>query len=259
MLRRALKQTTKYLLSRAGYEIRRIPVRSTELSGPTLSDQPRWINEIIAHVQPYTMTSPERIASLCHAIEYITQSEISGDIVECGVWKGGSTMAAILALLRHGSNERNVYLYDTFQSMPPPLDIDKSIQSGRSATEIMANTPRTESIWSYSPVEEVRKNVFALGYPSDRVVFVKGRVEETLPKCSPAKIALLRLDTDWYESTHHELTYLYPLLTSRGVLIIDDYGHWEGAKKATDEYIVNNNLSILLNRIDYTGRIAVKT
>jgi O-methyltransferase len=259
MLASALKHTMKYLLNRAGYEIRRIPVTSMELSGSALSDQPQWINEIIAHVQPYTMTTPERIASLCHAVEYVAQNKIPGDIVECGVWMGGSVMAAILTLLRHGSNERQIYLYDTFQGMTPPLDIDRAAQSGRSASEMMANTPRTEGIWCSSTLEEVRKNVLALGYPSDRIVFVSGRVEETVPKRSPAKIALLRLDTDWYESTHHELAYLYPLLTPCGVLIIDDYGHWEGAKKATDEYIANNNLSILLNRIDYTGRIAVKT
>jgi O-methyltransferase len=252
----ALKKAIKYLLSRAGFEIRR--VKSRDFLAQALSDEPQWINEIIARVQVYTMTSPERIASLCHAVEYITQNKITGDIVECGVWKGGSVMAAIFTLLRFGSDERRIYLYDTFQEMPPPSDIDISAQSGRPAAEIMANSQRTESIWSYSPVEEVRKNVLALGYPSDRLVFVQGRVEETLLKCCPAKIALLRLDTDWYESTYHELTCLYPLLVPRGVLIIDDYGHWEGARKATDEYIANNNLSILLSRIDYTARIAVK-
>jgi hypothetical protein len=167
-------------------------------------------------------------------------------------------MAAILALLRHGSIERTIYLFDTFEGMPPPEDIDRTIRSGYSAAEWMAKADKTEMIWAYSPLEEVRKNISDLGYPSERIVFVKGRVEETLPKNAPTKIALLRLDTDWYKSTRHELICLYPLLTSRGVLIIDDYGGWEGARTATDEYISDNNISILLNRIDRPGRIAIK-
>jgi hypothetical protein len=204
------------------------------------------------------MTSPERIASLCQAVDYITNCNISGDFVECGVWKGGSVMATALTLLRQGSSERKIYLFDTFEGMSPPQEVDRAAQSGRSAAEMMANSRRTEGVWAYSPLEEVRKNISALGYPTDRIIFVKGRVEQTLPEYAPKEIALLRLDTDWYESTLHELKYLYPLLRSRGVLIIDDYGHWEGARKATDEYISSNNLPLLLNRIDYTGRIAIK-
>ena len=108
------------------------------------------------------------------------------------------------------------------------------------------------------PLEEVRHNLSNVGYPDDRIKLVKGLVEATLPNKAPSKIALLRLDTDWYESTRHELIHLYPRLAQRGVLIIDDYGHWEGAQKAVDEYIRDNNLPVLLNQIDYTGRIAIK-
>ena len=83
-------------------------------------------------------------------------------------------------------------------------------------------------------------------------------MEETIPTHIPHAISLLRLDTDWYESTKHELTHLFPLLSPGGVIIIDDYGHWQGAKKAVDEYFEENKIKILLNRIDYTGRIGVK-
>jgi hypothetical protein len=255
MTETAMKRAARYALKLSGYEIRRVRAGT---AGPALSDQPEWINEIIARVQHYTLTSPERIASLCQAIEYITRCNIPGDIVECGVWKGGSVMAAILALMQNGDNQRTIYLFDTFEGMSAPRDVDKVVQSGRSATEMMASADKKENIWAYSPLDEVQKNVSGLGYPSNRIVFVKGKVEETLPKRPPGKIALLRLDTDWYESTRHELTHLYPLLVSRGVLIIDDYGHWAGARKATDEYISNNRVPILLNRIDYTGRIAIK-
>jgi hypothetical protein len=96
------------------------------------------------------------------------------------------------------------------------------------------------------------------GYDSEKVFFVKGKVEETLPAHAPDRISLLRLDTDWYESTYHELTHLYPRLTVGGVLIIDDYGHWAGARRAVDDFIGKNKLRLLLNRVDYTGRICVK-
>ena len=71
----------------------------------------------------------------------------------------------------------------------------------------------------------------------------------------PERIALLRIDTDWYESTRHELVHLYPRLSPGGVLIIDDYGHWQGARKAVDEYF---QAGLFLNHIDYTGRLAIK-
>lgn len=97
-------------------------------------------------------------------------------------------------------------------------------------------------------------------FPEANLIYVKGKVEDTLPVNKPAgKIALLRLDTDWYESTKHELNILFPMLVQNGVLIIDDYGHWQGCRKAVDEYIQENKLPLLLNRIDYTGRIAIKS
>lgn len=110
-----------------------------------------------------------------------------------------------------------------------------------------------------SPLDETKQNVFSAGYPKDKIHFIKGKVEDTIPENMPKQIALLRLDTDWYESTKHELTHLFLLLQPNGVLIIDDYGHWKGARKAVDEYIPDKNIRILLNRIDYTGRIAIKT
>jgi len=111
----------------------------------------------------------------------------------------------------------------------------------------------------FASLSEVKKNMFSTGYPQENLVFIKGKVEDTVPTRVPPQIALLRLDTDWYESTKHELNYLYPLLVKQGVLIIDDYGYWAGSKKAVDEYISQNNVPILLNRIDHTGRIGVKT
>jgi hypothetical protein len=210
-------------------------------------------------VSPYTMTSVERIASLCNAVKYLTKNKIAGDIVECGVWKGGSTMAAIDTLIKAGDLNRAIYLYDTFEGMSEPTDYDKET-SGTPANDLLSVSDRKNpySVWCVSALEEVQNNVGTLKYPEKFIHYVKGKVEDTIPGEIPSKIALLRLDTDWYESTAHELKYLYPLLVPGGVIIIDDYGHWQGAKKAVDEYIADNNLKLLLNRIDYTGRIGIK-
>lgn len=210
-------------------------------------------------VKPFTMTTPERIASLCNAVNYLVKNNIQGDFVECGVWRGGSTMAAIDTLIKQGDTSREIYLYDTFEGMSEPTEHDK-VFTGTAADELMNSSDKMDatSVWCYSALEEVQNNVGSLKYPSSKIHYVKGKVEDTIPQTMPGKIALLRLDTDWYESTAHELKHLYPLLVPGGVIIIDDYGHWEGARKAVDEYIADRKLPLLLNRIDYTGRIGIK-
>jgi hypothetical protein len=205
------------------------------------------------------MTTPERIASLCNAVNYLVKNKVEGDFVECGVWRGGSTMAAIDTLMNAGDTSREIYLYDTFEGMSEPTELDK-VFTGTGANELMETSDKNDasSVWCYSAIEEVQQNVESLKYPAKKVHYVKGKVEDTIPGTLPGKIALLRLDTDWYESTAHELKHLYPLLAPGGVIIIDDYGHWEGARKAVDEYIEAQKLPLLLNRIDYTGRIGIK-
>ncbi|HWZ35178.1 MAG TPA: TylF/MycF/NovP-related O-methyltransferase [Mucilaginibacter sp.] len=210
-------------------------------------------------VKPFTMTTPERIASLVNAVNYLVKNNIRGDFVECGVWRGGSTMAAIDTLLKAGDKSREIYLYDTYEGMSEPTEVDK-VFTGTGADLLMETTDREDptSVWCYSAIEDVQRNVGTLKYPTEKIHFVKGKVEDTIPQTLPGKIALLRLDTDFYESTAHELKHLYPLLVPGGVIIIDDYGHWEGARKAVDEYIEAEKLPLLLNRIDYTGRIGIK-
>jgi O-methyltransferase len=219
-----------------------------------------WVAEVIAKARPFTMTSNERISALCHAVRYVAKSGIPGDIVECGVWRGGSMMAAAMTLLMAEDLSRTLHLFDTFEGMPPPTEADREAASGSAAAALLERADKASSlIWAYSPLDEVRANLASTNYPADRMRFIIGKIEDTIPRESPEKIAILRLDTDWYESTRHELIHLYPKLSIGGVLIIDDYGHWEGARKAVDEYIGDNRLRILLQRIDYTGRIAVKT
>ena len=107
-------------------------------------------------------------------------------------------------------------------------------------------------------MKDVRRNVLSTGYPSEKFHFIEGKVEDTIPASAPEKIALLRLDTDWYESTKHEMTHLFPRLASKGILIIDDYSCWDGARKAIDEYMAEHNLRMFLSRVDSDACIAVK-
>ena len=168
-------------------------------------------------------------------------------------------MAAGLTLIEQMDTTRNLYLFDTFDGMTPPTDHDVS-PDGHLARELLDVVRKSdgESLWCRATIDEAQATMQRSGYNPGRVFFVQGRVEETIPEQAPARIALLRLDTDWYESTRHELEHLYPRLSSGGVLIIDDYGHWAGCRQAVDEYADAGKLKVLLNRIDYTGRIAIK-
>jgi hypothetical protein len=229
------------------------PVRKTYEPDFTLSDI-----EVIERVMPFTMTSAERIWALVHAVEHIVHAGIPGAIVECGVWKGGSMMAAALTLSRLGEQTRQLLLYDTFEGMPLPGIVDRD-HHDLSADAAMARAGVASfDQWCLAGQMEVKRNLLSTGYSQERIHLVPGRVEQTIPSQAPGQIALLRLDTDWYESTRHELLHLYPRLVPGGVLIIDDYGHWQGARRAVDEYFGEQRSCPLLCRIDYTGRIAVK-
>ncbi|GHC60020.1 TylF/MycF/NovP-related O-methyltransferase [Ulvibacter litoralis] len=211
-------------------------------------------NDVISKTSSFTMTGSERIVSLIRAIDYISENKINGAIVECGVWKGGSIMAAVLAL-KNQNSIKDIYLYDTFEGMTEPQDVDLSF-NGNFAKDIYKDK---EGDWCYSSLDEVRSNIETLNYPKEKIQYIKGKVEDTIPNNdTPKDIALLRLDTDWYESTKHEMEHLFPRLVKGGIIIIDDYGHWEGCKKAVDEYLEKNNITLFLSRVDYTCRIGVK-
>jgi O-methyltransferase len=216
--------------------------------------------KLITEVKPFTMTSPERIYGLLAAVRYVISNNIPGDIVECGVWKGGSMMAIAKELVALGAIERELYLYDTFAGMTSPTVKDSSGFERKSTQESFDSMKQNDGTckWCFSSLEETRRNVDSVGYPKQRVHFVKGPVEETIPGVIPAKIALLRLDTDFYESSRHEMVHLFPRLVSGGVLLLDDYGHWEGQRTAVDEYLAQNKIPLLLNRLDYAGRIGIK-
>jgi O-methyltransferase len=245
----------------ANLDIRRIPKnRETAVSYP--SDFGDEFISLYESVMTYTIAGPERTYALWTAIKYILARRIPGTIVECGVWRGGSMMAAAKTLLACGDRSRELYLFDTFQGMTEPTaeDVDNY---GKTAAEMMAEAvlkkrPREKSIFVDVPLSTVQKNMRRTGYPEKKIHYVVGPVESTVPGSAPQEIALLRLDTDWYESTKHELEHLFPRLSQGGVLIIDDYGVFRGSQKATDEFLANSKIPVLLTRLDSAGRMAVK-
>jgi O-methyltransferase len=214
---------------------------------------------IVKRVRRDTLTSAERIAAVCDATSYIVRAGIDGAFAECGVWRGGSMMAVALTLIEHGETGRDLYLYDTFTGMTEPTAEDRSSPyDGYSPHRRWRRHRALRREWAGVPASVVRERIRSTGYPPERIHLIEGMVEDTLPAAGPDRIALLRLDTDWYASTKHELVSLYPRLAPGGVLIVDDYGHYEGARRAVDEYLSEAGEPLLLNRIDYTGRIAVK-
>jgi hypothetical protein len=166
-------------------------------------------------------------------------------------------MAAALTLLRLGGT-RPLWLYDTFEGMPPPSEADIDYK-GRSAAVLMsAESPDTSLIWARSSLDDVKAGMGETGYPAHLVNYVIGTVETTIPAEMPEKIALLRIDTDWYSSTYHELVHLWPRLSQGGILIIDDFGYWAGARRAVETYFAEMKLCPFLHRIDETGRLIIK-
>jgi len=213
--------------------------------------------EIHRQAQPYSMVSPERLYATYQAIKYAEANNIEGDVVECGVWKGGNSMVMALTLLNCNSQQRNIYLYDTFEGMVEPGEKDVDFKGQHSRGVWKKHQSEDVNKWCYSPLEDVKRNMASTLYPEDKIHFVKGKVEDSIPATLPDKIAVLRLDTDWYESTVHELEHLFPLLAERGVLLIDDYGHWKGQKEAVDAYFADK-FKPLLSRTDYSGRMMIK-
>ena len=262
-----LHGSTQRALQEARDEILRLKVQNEQAADYQLlmdhqaklvgfSDTEPEFMELYEKVKPYSMGSIERLYALFKAIEYIVKAGIPGDIVECGVWRGGSMMMAALSLMAFGDTSRGLRLFDTFEGHPRPDPEKDGLEHYR---EWESRRPTLESSdWARVSIEEVSRNMESTGYPRARISLVKGTVEKTLPGAAPDEIALLRLDTDWYESTLHELNFLYPRLSARGVLIIDDYGAMRGARRAVDEYFESQKKALLFHRIDFTGRIALK-
>ncbi len=213
--------------------------------------------ETLAAVRPYTMTSPARVQALIRAVRYLERYRIEGAVVECGVWRGGSMLAVARTLDDLGRRDRDLHLFDTFSGMPDPGPEDVRRHDSTPAREILSNPDETHTR-AVAGIGDVRATMGLCGYPPERIHFIAGDVKETVPARAPERIALLRLDTDWYSSTRHELEHLYPRLVAGGVLIIDDYGWWDGARRAVDEYFAASDEPMLLQITDETERVGVR-
>ncbi len=248
-----IKRLVKSALIRAGIRFgkSRIPV---ELS----KDEIELVDHIIS--SRLSMVSPERLWGTMMACKHIVAQNIPGDFVECGVWRGGNALIAASVFKASGVRKK-IYLFDTFKGMTEPSKEDVAANDGKAAIDYFRQKQRVDhNDWCFASLADVRNNFSNLGLLSEDVIFVEGDVLQTLSDTSniPNQIALLRLDTDWYESTMKELQILYPRLSIGGALIVDDYGHWAGSRQATDEYFSNHCPRPFLQYTDRTGRMAVK-
>jgi O-methyltransferase len=206
----------------------------SEESGRVPGDIDGAARRIIRAVRPYTMTNADKVFGLIQATRYATRNKIEGDIVECGVGRGGNSQAAAHTLLDLGDTSRDLYLFDTFEGLTPPSDAP------------------------VATLEDVEAGFDHVLYPREKVHYVVGAVADTVPDALPERIAILRLDTESYESTKHELEHAYPRLTPGGILIVDGYGQSAGTTRATDEFVERLEEPLLLHRLVGGGRIAVK-
>jgi hypothetical protein len=217
--------------------------------------------DILQRVGPYTMTIANGAGAtynLFKSVKYIVENRIAGAIAECGVWRGGSMMLIASALMHFGDQTRELYLYDTYSGMTEPDDRDVD-NEGRKLKEIWNAARQAGGTIGYGgSLADVQANLHLTGYPASLTKFVEGDVAATIPATAPREIALLRLDTDFYKSTLHELTHLYHRVTAGGVVYIDDYGWCEGAREATDEFVATLEFKPLLVRVDEGVRLLVK-
>jgi len=228
------------------------------------ADFPETTVDTINRVRPYTMTTVARIEAVCSATEYVVRNKIPGAFVESGVWKGGSSMAAALTLIKNGVTDRDLYLFDTFEGMPPPGDEDAVIGSDNASirawweAENERRARSGEDPWLHASVDMVRRNMSLTGYDLDHVQLVPGMVEDTVPGSAPDQIAFLRLDTDYYSSTKVELETMFPRLSPGSIMIVDDYGFTEGTRKAVDDYFASYPDPVYFHRVDACARLMIK-
>jgi O-methyltransferase len=252
-----MKQLIFKTLNSLGYELRKKV--APQLKPKPLYYQTEPFLSITNHVGEFTMTNLDRLQGLFLGVNYLVDNGIEGDFVECGVWRGGSSMAAALTFMSKKQPNRKIWMYDTYEGMAETTEHDLD-PNGYLAADIIKRSDKSNprSIFCVASFEDVEANMKSTGYPMENVKFVKGKVEDTLKSDIPEKIAFLRLDTDYYTSTKAEMEILYDKLVPGGVLILDDYGHWQGARKAVDDYFELKGKKPLFSFLDYAGVIAIK-
>jgi len=177
------------------------------------------------------MVSYARLRGLYDATRYLVKGGISGEVVECGLARGGSAAMIALTLQQLGAT-RKLWLFDTFSGLPQPTAADPDFKIANR----YAGTCR-------AGLAEVKSSLEQLGI-SEGIELVPGLFQETLPRSAVKAIALLHLDGDWYESVKTCLDNLYDRVSLGGVIQFNDYGHWAGARKEVDEFIAPAGLML---------------
>jgi O-methyltransferase len=196
----------------------------------------------LERIAPYALGGVRVLAKLQRIAQDLVERKIEGDFVECGVFNGGSA-AGIAAVLRDGP--QRVWLYDSFEGMPTT-----SAQDGKTAAEFVGACKGEEA--------KVLEAFAIARFPRERVVVRKGWFEATFKEPLPEKVALLHLDCDWYESVLLSLRTFYDRVAEGGVIILDDFGHWEGCREAFYDFAAEKKLKPLLERFGHTQAFWVK-
>lgn len=241
-LGKVLFRFSRSVLSKFGFSIK---LGADAVLYPELSHEEIYFIRRV-FTQSLTMTSFESLCTLAIVCKKLALAGIEGDFVEAGVWRGGSSIVAKNFLL----GDRRFFLFDTYAGMTKPTENDFRIgakDNNASMSKWESGQESNHNSWVFASLEEVKKNFEEFELLDSNILFCKGDVRETLfNQLLPNEIALLRLDTDFYDSTLVEMQRLWPLLVSGGILILDDYGHWDGARKAVDEYFSRVGLGNML-------------
>lgn len=221
------------------------------LPAQAISDDAEF-KEVLKKIEPYTMLSYERLFSLFQLAKEVCEKDIPGSFVECGVARGGSSAMLAYIIKKYSRRERLLYSFDTFAGMPEPTAEDKHSNLNASDTGWGTGT-------CAAPVESLMQAASLLN-AADIIKPVPGLFQDTLPsfKNEVKEVAFLHLDGDWYESTKTILENLYDNISAGGILQVDDYGYWNGCKKAVHEFEGSSGLNFNLNKIDDTGVWFVK-
>lgn len=240
-----------------------------ERLGFELEDEATACISIVRH---NTMLSKRRLVTLYQQVAYCERYELPGAFVECGVWKGGAAGMMALANLQTGKARRHLHLFDAFQEICEPdaaVDGEKALRevrqfTGRIGHDNGALQPLTgfyDLLGGPGTLDENRQLLEkTIGYPAEFLHYHVGWFQETLPAVHETigQIAILRLDGDWYASTKICLEYLFDRVVQGGVVIIDDYGTYEGCRRAVDEFMKAKDVHAYLGSIDSDCRFFVK-
>ena len=256
------KNLTSKVLSRFGLKL----IRLRDLQNSVLQFQETFEgSDALDACWKRSMQTRDSLYNLWEVGSYLHANQIEGDFVECGVWRGASMQLLARQIVEKNLSAKSMWLYDTFGGMTQPTQADKRIKDGRlaeelgwDASELQEDIAFMSGVHAFATLNDVKDGFIQMGLDLQNLNFIIGDVIETIPRDMPKKISLLRIDTDWYESTSHILLNLYPRVVTGGVVILDDYDYWSGARQAADEYFSSHQLHPLLLRQTGGGRVFIK-